>query len=269
MSGLRLEVGGATAYVGMGTGTPAPDAPSVAFIHGAGMDHTVWALPARYFARKGLRVLAPDLPGHGRSEGMALSSVTAMADWLARLFDATGVAEAAVVGHSMGSLVAWQFANAHPDRCRALALLGTSMPMPVTELLLNAAHDNHHAAIDMANAWSHSAGGALGANANPGVWMLGAGERLLERSRPGVFHADLAACNGFNADEPVSEIACPVLVIAGDEDRMTPAKAGLNVASHLPNARIVRLADCGHAMLSERPNEVLDALIGIVGGGSN
>ena len=50
---------------------------------------------------------------------------------------------------------------------------------------------------------------------------------------------------------------------------MTPAKAGLDIASHLPNARIVRLTNCGHAMLSERPNEVLDALIGIVGGGSN
>ena len=268
MSGTRVVVDGATAYVGTGTGTYAPDAPSVAFVHGAGMDHTVWALPARYFARKGLRVVAPDLPGHGRSEGTALSSIMAMADWLERLFDATGVAKAAVVGHSMGSLVAWQFANAHPDRCRALALLGTSMPMPVTELLLDAAHDNHHAAIDMANAWSHSAGGALGANANPGVWMLGAGERLLERCGAGVFHADLAACNGFDPNESEGSIACEAVVIAGDEDRMTPAKAGLNVASHLPNARVVRLADCGHAMLSERPNEVLDALIGIVGGGS-
>ena len=164
----------------------------------------------------------------------------------------------------MGSLVAWRFAMESGDRCRALALLGTSMPMPVTNLLLDAAEDNHHAAIDMANAWSHSPGGALGANDNPGVWMLGAGERLLERSGPGVFHADLAACNGFDAAATPGEIACPALVIAGDDDRMTPARAGLDVASHLPNARVLRLPGCGHAMLNERPNEVLDALIGIV-----
>ena len=264
MSGIRLDVAGAPVYVGTGSGKPQPGAACVAFVHGAGMDHTVWALPARHFARKGLRVLAPDLPGHGRSEGQARSSVTGMADWLAQVLDAAGVETAAVVGHSMGSLVAWQFAQSHADRCRALALLGTSMPMPVTDLLLNAAHDNHHAAIDMANTWSHSAGGTLGANANPGVWMLGAGERLLERSGPGVFHADLAACNAFNADDVDTVATCPALVIAGDEDRMTPARAGLDVASHLPDAKVLRLTGCGHAMLSERPNEVLDALIDIV-----
>ena len=264
MSGTRIEVAGATVYVGTGSGKPASDAACVAFVHGAGMDHTVWALPTRHFARKGLRVLAPDLPGHGRSNGTARSSIPAMADWLAGVFDATGVDQAAVVGHSMGSLVAWQFAQSHPDRCRTLALLGTSMPMPVTDMLLNAAKDNHHAAIDMANAWSHSPGGSLGANDNPGVWMLGAGERLLERSGPGVFHADLAACNAFNADEADGVVNCPALVIAGDEDRMTPARAGLDVASHLPDAKVVRLAGCGHAMLNERPNEILDALIDIV-----
>lgn len=268
MSGFSVEVDGAQAYVGTGSGGSAADAASVVFIHGAGMDHTVWALPARHFARKGLRVVAPDLPGHGRSSAPAdgspaLSSVAEMAAWIGKLLDALDIRAAAVVGHSMGSLVAWRFASDHPERCRALALLGTSMPMPVTNLLLDAAEDNHHAAIDMANAWSHSTPGALGANENPGVWMLAAGERLLERSGPGVFHADLAACNGFRAEEADGEVTCPALVIAGNEDRMTPAKAGLDVASHLPSAEVVRL-NCGHAMLNERPNEVLDALIGIV-----
>ena len=264
MSGMRIEVEGATAYVGTGSSAPAADAPCVAFVHGAGMDHTVWTLPVRHFARKGLRVVAPDLPGHGRSAGPPRSSITEMADWLARVFDALGIAAAAVVGHSMGSLVAWRFAQSHPDRCRALALLGTSMPMPVTDALLDAARDDHHAAIDMANTWSHSPGGTLGANANPGVWMLGAGERLLERSGPGVFHADLQACNGFDATQDAGTLACPALVIAADADLMTPARAGLDVATQLPNAKIVRLAGCGHAMLNERPNEVLDALIELV-----
>ena len=77
----------------------------------------------------------------------------------------------------------------------------------------------------------------------------------LRRDRP----SPNAACNGFTVDESGSAIACPALVIAGDQDRMTPAKAGLDVTSNLPNARVVRPTNCGHAMLSERPNEVLDA----------
>lgn len=263
MSGARIQVDGRTVYVGTGSGHPDPGAESVVFVHGAGMDHTVWALPARYFARQGLRVAAVDLPGHGRSEGPPFDRIDTLAVWLGEVLDALAIPIAAVVGHSMGSLVAYRFASRMPDRCRALALLGTSAPMPVTDPLLNAAKDNHHAAIDMANTWSHSTG-TLGSNANPGVWMLGVGERLLERSAPGVFHADLTACNTFDAKSAGAMIQCPVLVIAGDDDMMTPARAGLDVAQALPDARVVRLEGCGHAMLNERPNEVLDALIGVV-----
>ena len=264
MSGTRVTVDGRTAYVGNGSGHAGDDAHSVVFVHGAGMDHTVWALPARYFARQGLRVAAVDLPGHGRSDGPAADSIEAMSRWLVALLDALDIETAAIVGHSMGSLVAYQFAVTAPERCRALALLGTSAPMPVTEPLLSAARDNHHAAIDMANTWSHSTG-TLGANANPGIWMLGTGERLLERAAPGVFHADLKACDAFTAPSETF-VGCPCLVIAGDDDMMTPARAGLDVAASLPDARTVRLPGCGHAMLNERPNEVLDALISVVSG---
>lgn len=259
MSGVRVRVQGESAYVGNGSGAPEANAPSVAFVHGAGMDHTVWTPIARHFVRRGWRALAVDLPGHGRSAGTPKTSVPQMCDWLAQVLDVCRVETACVAGHSMGSLVAWEFARRHAERCAALALLGTSAPMPVTPLLLNAAADNHHAAIDMANAWSHSPGGRMGANANPGVWMLGAGERLLERAGRGVFHADLAACNEYR---PVAGgVDCPVLVVVGEADQMTPPAAGVDVAAALPNARVARLPGCGHSMLSERPNEVLNALV--------
>ena len=265
MSGVRVSVRGRRVYVGNGSGSPAPDAPALVFVHGAGMDHTVWALPARHFARKGFRVLAVDLPGHGRSAGPPCASVPDMCGWLLDVLEVCGVGSAAVAGHSMGSLVAWEFARRHPRRCAGLALLGTSAPMPVTPLLLNAARDNHHAAIDMANAWSHSPAGRIGAAANPGTWMLGVGERLLERAAPGVFHADLAACDAYRPDDAYRSdkggVSCPVLVVAGDADQMTPPKAGIDVAARAPSATVVRLPGCGHSMLSERPNEVLDALV--------
>ena len=56
------------------------DKPSIVFIHGSGMDHTVWTLAARHFARHGNNVIAVDLPGHGRSTGAPLESIPAMAD---------------------------------------------------------------------------------------------------------------------------------------------------------------------------------------------
>ncbi|MBJ50690.1 MAG: alpha/beta hydrolase [Gammaproteobacteria bacterium] len=255
---MYLEVNAERVFVSTGTAGHKPDAPGIVFIHGAGMDHSIWVMPSRYFARHGFNSAAVDLPGHGRSQGAPLDTIDAMADWLAVVVDVLGFAPSIIVGHSMGSLVAYRFAVDHPDRCRAIALLGTSVPMPVTDVLLNAAADNDHAAIEMINTWSHSSQGKVGANCNPGVWMMGTGERLLERASPGVLHADLRACHGFA--EVSHEVMCPSLVIAAGADLMTPARAGLEVAKALPNAEIVSLDGCGHFMLSERPNDVLDAL---------
>ena len=79
-----------------------------------------------------------------------------MADWMKSAIDTLSLQQPAIVGYSMGSLVALQFAAHYPDALRSLALVGTSIPMPVADPLLNAARENQHAAIDMANSWSHS-----------------------------------------------------------------------------------------------------------------
>ncbi len=257
---MRVSVGGRTVFVGTGSGHPRADAATIVFLHGAAHDHTVWVMPARYFARHGMRVLVPDLPGHGRSDGPPLTTIEAMADWLATLFDAAAVTHATIAGHSMGALIAQAFATRHPSRVEALALLGVSAPMPVTERLLTAALDNDASATEMANGWSHSVRARLGGSPNPGLWMLGGGARLIERSARGVHHADLAACNAYTSDP--AAIAVPTLVIVGEADQMTPARSGRAFAEQIPNARLVALAGCGHAMLSEQPNQVLDALIG-------
>ena len=71
---MALTVADRRAYAA--TGGKAFDAvqPTIAFLHGGGMDHTVWALQTRWFAHHGRNVLALDLPGHGRSEGPALQA---------------------------------------------------------------------------------------------------------------------------------------------------------------------------------------------------
>jgi pimeloyl-ACP methyl ester carboxylesterase len=255
---MKTEVNGEVVDFGTGSGHPADGARNIVFIHGAGFDHSVWVMPARYFARHGFRVIAPDLPAHGRSGGQALTSIEAMADWLAELVKQQCAGPATIVGHSLGSLVTLAFGTRHPGLVEKLVLLGTSAPMPVGPPLLNAAADNHHAAIDMANTWSHSSQGRLGASQSPGLSNLHSGERWLERMGEGVYYADLAACNAFCSEVDLGGV--PALVIIGADDRMTPAKSGAKVAAALQDARQVILPNCGHAMLSEQPNQVLDAL---------
>jgi len=264
-AGLNLEVEGRAVFAGTGGRPFDPALPAVAFLHGAGMDHSVWALQSRYLAHHGRAVLALDLPGHGRSEGPPLGSIEAIADWTAAVLEAAGVERAALVGHSMGAVAALACAARHPRRLRALALLGCAAAMPVHPAMLAAAEANDHAAIDMVNAWGHGATAHLGGHPLAGTWLTGHGNRLLERAAPGVLHADLAACDAWKGGaEAAAAVRCPVLLLVGAEDRMTPPKAGRALAALLGDCRLEALPDCGHMLMTERPEETLAALKGFV-----
>jgi pimeloyl-ACP methyl ester carboxylesterase len=206
-------------------------------------------------------VFAPDLPGHGRSAGPALSSIAALADWTAALIDAAGIKAARVIGHSMGSLVALEMAARHPAKLSALGLIATAAPMRVSDDLLGAAKANDHAAIDMISIWGYGQRAVLGGCEAPGMWMLGGALRLLERASSGVLFADLSACNAYkDALGAAAKVAVPAAVILGGRDVMTPLKNGKPVATAIQNSRLTVLETAGHMLMSERPNEVLRAL---------
>jgi pimeloyl-ACP methyl ester carboxylesterase len=235
--------------------------PSVIFIHGAGMDHTVWTLQTRFFAHHGRNVLALDLPGHGGSEGPALASIGAAADWLLRALDALKLEKAALVGHSMGALIALETAARAPSRAWALALLGIATRMPVHPDLLNAAQSGDHAAIDLITSWGYGRRAHLGGAQAPGTWMLGGGTRLLERGADRVLGTDLAACNAYlDAPEAAAKVTCPVLVIAGEIDRMTAPANARELAAKFQGGRVITIAGAGHLMMIEQPDRTLDAL---------
>ena len=107
---MELTVNGNRTYCYTGGRPFEATKPTVVFIHGVLNDHSVWILQSRYLAHHGFNVLAVDLPGHCRSEGEAPSTVEEAAGFVAALLDAAGVAEAALVGHSWGSLIALEAA---------------------------------------------------------------------------------------------------------------------------------------------------------------
>jgi pimeloyl-ACP methyl ester carboxylesterase len=257
---MELMVNGARSYAYTGGRPFNPGLPAVVFIHGAAHDHSVWGLQSRWFAHHGFAVLAPDLPGHGRSEGPPLAGVEALAEWVVGLCAAAGVERAALVGHSMGSLIALEAAARHPQRVSRLALLGTAVPMPVSDALLGAAREERAKAEAMVNAWSHSRG-TLGGNTAPGLWMAGMNARLMERAAPGVLANDLAACNAYTEGmKAASAVQCPVLLVVGGRDQMTSPKAAARLAAALQETHTLTIEGCGHALMAEYPDRVLDAL---------
>jgi pimeloyl-ACP methyl ester carboxylesterase len=256
---MRLLVDDHEVYAGTGGAPFDPAGRAVVFLHGAGMDHTVWQFPARYFAHRGRAVLAPDLPGHGASAGPPLAAIAALAGWVDRLLGALGVSAATLVGHSMGAAVALAAAATSP-RVGGLALLGAAAPMPVHPDLLAAAAADRREACDLVAAWGHGGIGRMGGNPAPGLWLMEGARRLLEGAAPQVLATDLVACAGFDAAEFAGRVRCPTLVLVGAEDRMTPPRAGEALAAAIAGARAVRLAGVGHMMMTERPDAVIDAL---------
>jgi pimeloyl-ACP methyl ester carboxylesterase len=267
---MELELQGQPVYAYTG-GKPFDAGRScVVFIHGAQNDHSVWALQSRWFAHHGYSVLAVDLPGHGRSRGAALPSIEALADWIELLLEKVGAGMTAsdettanftLVGHSMGSLTALACSARHPARITRIALIGTAVPMPVSESLLNAARDNEAKAISMINSWSHSPRASMGGNTQPGMWMLGTARRLMQRQPRGVLFNDLSACNNYlQGLDDAAAVRCPVLLLSGSRDLMASPKALGALTAVLADCQSMTLTGAGHSLMAEQPDAVLDAL---------
>lgn len=258
---MEFKVDGKSVFAATGGRPFDPAMPAAVMVHGAGMDHIVWALPARSLAHRGRAVLAIDLPGHGRSEGPALGSIAGMAGWLTRFMDAAGIKEAALIGHSMGSLIALEAAATAPSRVRKLAMLGVAARMPVHPDLLKAAVDDRPHAADLIVSWAHGPAGHFGGNPAPGLWRLGGAQRLLNQADEGVLAGDLAACDAYDTGASAAKVKCPSLLLLGAVDRMTPAGKAKGLAATLPDNQTVLIPGAGHMMMSETPDAVIDALL--------
>lgn len=257
---MELSVYGKKVYAATGGKAFDPALPAVVFLHGAGCDHTVWALQTRWFAWHGRSVLAVDLPGHGRSEGPALDEIGALADWVVALLDAARVQSAALVGHSMGALVSLETAARRPNRVRALALCGCAAEMPVSEKLLNPALAGEHLAYELITAWGLGRRAQIGGAEAPGTWMAGGTLRLLEHGKKGVVGIDLRACDRYKgAAAAVAKVKVPTVLVLGDNDRMSPPKAAAPLAA-IPGAKTILIEKAGHMLMTEQPGRTLDAL---------
>ena len=258
-----MKLGNIYAYTGGKDFNPAQ--PTVVFIHGVLNDHSVWILQSRYLAHHGWNVLAIDLPGHCKSEGEPPASVEAASAAVVALLDAVGVPQAALVGHSFGSLIALETAARAPQRVSHLVLVGTAFPMRVSPALLESSVSAPMKAIDMVNTFSHSSLAPPPSALGPGTWLYGGSKALMRRvlaSNPkvNVFFTGFKACDSYTGGEAAMEkVQCPTLFVLGSADQMTPPKAAQSLVAKAARAKVVKLP-AGHSLMTEAPDGVLQAL---------
>lgn len=246
-----------------------PTKPTVVFIHGVLGDHSVWILQSRYMANHGWNVLAIDLPGHCKSEGNAPATVEEAATFIEALLDAAGIENAALVGHSWGSLIALEAASKLKERVNRLVLVGTAFPMKVSPALLDMSLNDPMAALKMINVFSRSTLAAPPSALGPGTWVYGMGMALGRRvlasnTQVNVFHRGFKACDDYaNGEAAMSHITCPVLFLLGAQDQMTLAKSAqllIDTAEKTgKDFSVVSLA-VGHHQMTEAPEETLMAI---------
>lgn len=271
------------AYAYTGGRPHQPGQPWLVFVHGALNDHCVWTFPARWFAHHGWNVLALDLPGHGRSPGPVLPDIEAIAAWLLQLLADQGIASASIVGHSMGSLIGLEAAAQAAGnnigigigpQIDHLVMVGTAVPMPVSDALLATAARDPLKAIDMVVAFAHARLAGEPGNPGPGTWHQGASRqlsrRILERSagvagcEHNLFHHDFSLCNryarGLEAAESVAAAGrTRSHLVLARRDRMTLPKAAVEVGRRLgADTQLLDLP--GHDLMQEDPEGLLAAL---------
>jgi pimeloyl-ACP methyl ester carboxylesterase len=258
------------------TGGKAFDAskPSLVFIHGVLNDHSVWILQTRYLAHHGFNVLAVDLPGHGRSGGDAPASIEEAAQFIEALLDAAGVRQAALVGHSWGSLIALETASRLKERITHLVLVGTAFPMKVSPALIEASRHDPMKALSMVNVFSRATLAAPPSALGPGTWVYGAsmalGRRVLASNTDvNIFHRGFVACDSYaNGLEAMAAVTCPVLFVLGERDQMTPPRAAQSLIdqakAHHKEVSVVKVP-MGHHQMTESPEETLKALKAFLG----
>lgn len=232
--------------------------PSIVLVHGAGMDHTVWRFQSDWLAHQGCQVRSLDLPAHGQAAGEPFASVEEGAEWLGALLGAEGPVDS-VVGHSFGALIALEASVRFPGRIGCLVLVGAGARMPVHPKLLGAAGNDLPGAARLIADWSLPRG-----EAGSEEWEDIVG--LVESSRPGVLAADLQASNDYDATPVLGSVEVPVLIVAGEDDRMVMTEAATALATGIPDARTVVISGSGHQPMISAPEEFnrqLGAFVGL------
>lgn len=234
--------------------------PSVVFLHGAGMEHSLWQQQSRALAHQGYNVAALDLPGHGQSgDDPSISSVADYAAWLADFLERSGLRPAVLVGLSLGSAIALTCAAEYPERVSALVLIGAGTEMKVSPVLLRDIREDPPRAIDFITGYGHGRPSHIGRAPTPGNWLLGSAVALLRRNAV-TLHRDFTVCHEWPGAVFVPKVRCPTLVAIGKGDRMTPPKIARELAEAIPGARFEIMEGCGHLVPSEAPRALLHLL---------
>lgn len=242
----------------------APDAPVLVLIHGWNFDGEMAFHKLAPLLADRYRVIVPDLRNHGKSDRIrGRFEISDVASEVDAIIDALGIDKpVAVLGYSMGGMVAQELALRHPETLSALILGATAArPMhrlrPVSFLLFK--FTRAVARISRAEAvWASflvlRRNGLIGAEDEAWMW-----DSLLARDA-NLYHEAAYAIWRFDTRDRISTISVPTMVVIPERDTVVSVSTQEELASLMPDASVVRLPDLGHESILADPGGFADAV---------
>jgi pimeloyl-ACP methyl ester carboxylesterase len=211
------------------------DTPAAICLHGSGAHSIVWGYQVSRLSKQ-FRIIAPDLPGHGESEGDAIDSADEYAQWLDRFAQALELDTFFLMGHSFGGAIVQEYARLYPEKLKGIILIATGTAFKLS----SAYRELHEIGVDVEN---------LDRDALPSSIRLG--YDMLKKVSGPLLHADLLAAGAFDSTAWISSIQVPALVLWGSSDFITPRDLPEQLACMLPNASFNVIENAGHVLMVE------------------
>jgi len=211
--------------------------PAVICLHGSGADSVVWSYQVSRLSKQ-FKIIAPDLPGHGQSEGTALESAEAYARWVDRFARALELDMFFLMGHSFGGAIVQEYARLYPEKLKGIILIATGTGFKLSRTY----RELHVNGADVEN---------LHSTAIPE--SIRQGYEMLKKVSGPLLHADLLAAGSFDSSPWISTVNIPTLVLWGSADFITPRELPQQLASMLPNASFHVIENAGHVLMVEAP----------------
>ncbi|HSU16399.1 alpha/beta hydrolase [Longimicrobium sp.] len=214
----------------------AGEGPPVVLVHGLGLSADFWWKNGPPLAVEGFRVLAPDLPGFGKTEGPAYLPVEAQAAWTARFADALALGPAAYVGHSVSAQAMLQLAADEPERVAALVLAApTGDPAPLRRT-------------------RQALGFVTDAVFEPVGLVPAVGEPYFRAGIPRWLRT-WASAGGHDTLGAARRAKAPGIVILGKHDPVVRRGFARELAEALPGGRCIELERGAHAVVFDAPED--------------
>lgn len=225
---------------------------AVVCLHGAGAEGIVWAYQVSRLS-KFFKIIAPDLPGHGRSNGSRLTLAKEYSAWLDQFTSALGLSSIFLIGHSFGGAIAQEYVRAYPGKIKGLILVGTGTVFRLSRLYRSL----YEQGIDLL---TENSGNALSSSEIDVPDFFKQGFTMLREVGNDALHDDLLTASLFDSSDWISSITRPVLIIAGSDDVITARTMTDNLNRDIPGSELCTIPGAGHMVMIDRQNAFNEAV---------